>query len=237
MKSIINKIIAVEGLDKTGKSTFVSTFESVFNDLHLSQTHSLHVNTFPNTTAPIGQSIRAELASSIPNPNIVNSPNFLADMSHFWMEELFQLHFNNIGGENTTNSLNSVPVVGHRNYIFDRYFISTLAYQAFYNNSKADLEFIKSALLENKFIKMPTDLIMFNLPNATIIERTLADQNVGLTDINDTIDETVLDKRRMAYESAINFLKGTGVRVHWFEDSSLYQHDDLSKVLIGKIFR
>jgi len=237
MKSIINKIIVVEGLDKTGKTTFVSLFDTIYHGLNCNSNNILKKFSFPNEKTPIGKSIRDELSSSTPNLNIVNSPNFLSEMSHYWMQELFNLHFKNTVEQSTNNINNNISdSVGHINYIFDRYFISTLTYQAFYNNSKADLEFIKTALNTNKFIKMPTDIIMLDLPNSVIIERTLLDQAAELVDSNDTIDETILNKRRDAYKSAIKFLKGMGINIHWFEDVSLMDTEDLVKVLMGKIF-
>lgn len=233
---IINKIIVVEGLDKTGKSTFCNTFETVYKSLNGINTNPLKRNAFPNNNLPIGTSIRNELSAVIPNKNIINTPNFLADMAHFWMKELYNLHYTNTF-TNTQNNINQFSQETGINYIFDRYFISTLAYQAFYNNSKADLEFIKTALKVNGFIKIPTDLIMFDLPNAKIIERTLNDQSNGLVDNNDTLDESIINARRKAYKDSVNFLKGMGINVHWFEDVSLFETDDLVKILMGKIFR
>lgn len=237
MSTLIHKIIAVEGLDKTGKSTFVTAFDTIYHGMYGTSNTTLKKFSFPNITTPIGKSIRDELASSNPNPNIVNSPNFLSEMSHYWMQELFDLYLQNRAETtSSTNNINLVKNDHNVNYIFDRYFISTLAYQAFYNNSKADLDFIKTTLKENKFIKLPTDIIMLDLPNSIIIERTLADQETGDVDVNDTVDEDILNKRRDAYISAIKFLSNIGVRIHWFEDVSEFETDDLVKVLLGKIF-
>ena len=83
---------------------------------------------------------------------------------------------------------------------------------------------------------MPTDVIFFDLPNKEILKRTLIDQEAGLNDGNDTLDETVLDKRREAYQNSIKFLKGMGINIHYIEDSSANTMEDLSKLLIGKIF-
>ena len=233
---LINKIIVVEGLDKTGKSTFCDAFESIYNNMSVGiNKNQLKRFSFPNNSTPIGKKIRDELSSLNPDKNIINTPNFLADMAHYWMQELFNIHYiNNTQTQN--NNINAVSQETGINYIFDRYFISTLAYQAFYNNSKADLEFIKASLINNKFIKIPTDLIVFDLPNEKIIERTLIDQNNNLVDNNDTLDITILDARRKAYKDAINFLKGMGINIHWFEDVSIFETDDLVKVLMGKIF-
>ena len=233
----INKIIAVEGLDKTGKSTFCERFELIFNNMQGINSQELMRYSFPNINSPIGKRIRDELNSSSPNYDIVNTPNFLSEMSHFWMEELF----NNTKELKDSNSSKDYHIINtntiiNKNYIFDRYFISTLAYQAFLNNSKLDLEFIKTALTENKFLKLPTDIILLDLPNDIIIERTLVDQNMGNVDYNDTIDVDVINKRRDAYRSAINFLKGSGVNIHWFEDVSKFTTDDLVKILMGKIY-
>lgn len=233
---VVNKIIAVEGLDKTGKSTFCAAFESIFAGMYGINTNALKKFSFPNATTPIGKMIRDELATTNPDPTIVSTPNFLAEMSHFWMQELYNIHYSNTT-TSTTNNINKVVTPPSQiNYIFDRYFISTLAYQAFYNDSRADLEFIKTSLRTNAFIKMPTDLIVFDLPNDKIIERTLADQEAGINDINDTTDITILNARREAYKDAITFLKGMGIQIHWFEDVSVYSTDDLVKVLMGKIF-
>lgn len=236
MKTIINKVIAVEGLDKTGKSTFVNTFEAAFFGMYGTDGNTLKKFSFPNANLPIGKAIRDELESSVPNLDVVSSPFFLSDMSHYWMIELYNQHFKNIT-EQPTNNLVSNETIVTTNYIFDRYFISTLAYQAFYNNSKADLDFIKTVLKTNKFLKLPTDIIMLDLPNEIIIERTLADQDDDLVDSNDTTDEAILNKRREAYKSAISFLKHMGINIHWFEDISLFDTNDLARVLLGKIFR
>jgi len=238
MKKIINKIIAVEGLDKTGKSTFVDTFITEYNKMVNTPDFPIFKHSFPNANSPIGKMIRDELESLVPDPDIVSSPNFLAEMAHFWMTELFKIHYSNVTDDSTMRvGINKPIKVTTHNYIFDRYFISTLAYQAFYNDSLIDLEFIKSALNTNKFIKFPTDIIFLDLPNSIIIERTKADQAAGKTDSNDTLDEEVLDQRRDAYVKAFKFLKGTNVYVHWFEDVSLFTPEDLSKVLMGKIFK
>lgn len=237
MRKIINKIIAVEGLDKTGKSTLVDTFVIEYDAMLGTEHNVLVKSSFPNAETPIGNSIRLELESLTPDPNIVNSPNFLAEMAHYWMNELYSIHFNNTNDTETTNSINKTQSVKTINYMFDRYFISTLAYQAFFNNSQTDLEFIKTVLKTNKFVKIPTDIIMLDLPNSIIIERTETDQENGETDSNDTIDEDVLNSRRAAYVKAIKFLKGMDVRIHWFEDVSLFSTEDLTKVLMGKIFR
>ena len=234
---IINKIIAVEGLDKTGKSTFCDTFEMVFSQMQGINSQQLKKFSFPNATTPIGKTIRDELNSSNPNTDIVNTPNFLSEMSHYWMQELFNnTALTKQNEANTNNQIVNTNIINNTNYIFDRYFISTLAYQAFYNNSKIDLEFIKTALNNNSFIKMPTDIIFMDLPNDKILERTIIDQENGNIDINDTLDIEVIEKRREAYFKALNFLKGNGATIHWFEDVSLFTPSDLSKVLMGKIF-
>lgn len=234
---IINKIIAVEGLDKTGKSTFCDRFEMIFSAMYGINSQELVRQSFPNAASPIGKMIRDQLSSSSPDQKIVSTPNFLSEMSHYWSNELFT---NTMDTKDTKTSKDhhivNTNVLVNKNYLFDRYFISTLAYQAFYNNSRTDLEFIKFSLENNKFIKLPTDIILFDLPNDKIIERTLADQNNGDTDHNDTINVDIINKRREAYKQAVNFFVGSGVRVHWFEDVSLYNTDDLVKVLMGKIF-
>jgi len=235
---IINKIIAVEGLDKTGKSTFCDAFEMVFSQMMGINKQKLKRFSFPNASTPIGKTIRDELNSSNPDKDIVSTPNFLSEMSHYWMQELFKnreiINKNNI---NTNNQIVNTNLLNKTNYIFDRYFISTLAYQAFYNNSRVDLEFIKTALNTNSFIKMPTDIIFMDIPNDKILERTIADQKNGNTDSNDTLDMDIIDKRRDAYIKSLNFIKGNGVNIHWFEDTSVYKPSDLSKVLMGKIFQ
>ena len=235
---ILNKIIAVEGLDKTGKSTFCNAFEAVFAKMEgINGSDEIIKHSFPNITSPIGKKIRDELNSSSPNLDIVNTPNFLSEMSHYWMEEVYNNAVMNISTQNTKNHhIVNTNSIEKRNYIFDRYFISTLAYQAFFNNSRTDLEFIKAALENNNFLKLPTDIIMLDLPNSVIIERTLKDKEAGDTDFNDTIDEELINKRREAYKSAVKFFKGSGVNIHWFEDVSQYSTDDLVKVLMGKIF-
>jgi thymidylate kinase len=237
MTTQINKIIAVEGLDKTGKTTFVEEFDATYHSLFGSTINELKKFSFPNALTPIGKSIRDELNSVIPNKSIVNTPNFLAEMSHYWLVELFEQHYENSIEKPSNNINKEVVQVKSRNYIFDRYFISTLAYQAFYNNSKADLDFIKTSLNNNKFIKFPTDIILLDLPNSIIIERTLADKESGIIDANDTTDELILNKRREAYISAIKFLKGAGINIHWFEDVSKIDTGDLVRVLMGKIFQ
>jgi thymidylate kinase len=233
----INKIIAVEGLDKTGKSTFCDRFEMIFDNMQGINSQEIFRYSFPNAVSPIGKKIRDELNSSTPNPDIVNTPNFLSEMSHFWMEELFNntQELKDTASSKEHHIVNTNTII-NKNYIFDRYFISTLAYQAFYENSRTDLEFIKTAINNNKFLKLPTDIILLDLPNDKIIERTLADQASGDNDANDTIDEEILNKRRDAFKNAINFFKGSGVNIHWFEDVSQYTTDDLVKVLMGKIF-
>jgi len=233
---IINKIIAVEGLDKTGKSSFCDSFEMVWNQIQGTNGKKLNRFSFPNPSTPIGAIIRNELNSSNPDSSIVNTPNFLSEMSHYWMNELF-LNTKLINDNNSNNyQIVNTNIINESNYLFDRYFISTLAYQAFYNNSRTDLEFIKVALNTNKFIKMPTDIIFLDLPNDLIIERTESDIKNGLVDSNDTLDIEILNKRRDAYFKSLEFLKGSGVNIHWFEDVSLYKPEDLSRVLLGKIF-
>ena len=234
---VINKIIAVEGLDKTGKSTFCKAFEMAYSQMNGINTQKLEVMSFPNITTPIGHSIRTELKSNTPNPDIVNTPSFLSEMSHYWMQQLFNNTKSSINEtQNTNNQIINTDIISTKNYLFDRYFISTLAYQAFYNNSQLDLDFIKTALNVNKFIKLPSDIIFLDLPNDIILERTIADQKKGLTDKNDTLDLKIIEKRREAYFKSIEFLKGNGINIHWFEDSSLNTPEDLSKVLLGKIF-
>lgn len=234
---VINKIIAVEGLDKTGKSTFCRAFEAVYLEMNGINNQSLKKHSFPNVTSPIGKVIRTELASNNPDKSIINTPNFLAEMSHYWMQELFNNAEMIQADAITRNSaIMQDKKINYSNYLFDRYFISTLAYQAFYNNSKVDLEFIKTALKVNGFLKMPTDIIFLDLPNDEILRRTLADQQNGLNDGNDTLDEGVLNERREAFIKAMNFLNNNGINIHWFEDSSIQTPEDLSKVLMGKIF-
>ena len=72
---IIDKIIAVEGLDKTGKSTFCNSFETIFTQMVGINNNKIKKFSFPNISTPIGKSIRAELASSNPDKNIVNTQN------------------------------------------------------------------------------------------------------------------------------------------------------------------
>ena len=88
----------------------------------------------------------------------------------------------------------------------------------------------------NNFIKMPTDLIILDIPNEKIIERTLLDEQNGLNDTNDTTNVDILNARREAFKKSVNFLKGMGINIHWFEDVSMYSTDDLVKVMMGKIF-
>ena len=238
VKTIIDKIIVVEGLDKTGKSTFVNIFENEYYHLNGEKQDKLKKFSFPNNTTPIGNMIRNELLSSNPDQDKVSTPNFLAEMSHFWMVELYNQHCKNAIYQNTTNNINtSTPQIPTTSYIFDRYFISTMAYQAFYNNSFADLDFIKTSLNNNKFIKLPTDVIFLDMPNEVIIQRTLEDAKNGLTDFNDTTDVGILNKRRKAYIDSIKFLKGMHIDFHWFEDVSGLDYNDLAKVLLGKIFK
>lgn len=233
----INKIIAVEGLDKTGKSTFCNTFETIYSNMKGINSEELLKYSFPNINSPIGKRIRDELNSENPNLNIVNTPNFLSEMNHFWMEELFNnTKIINDTVTNKNNNIVNTNIISSKNYIFDRYFISTLAYQAFLNNSKLDLDFIKTAINTNKFLKLPTDIILLDLPNKIIIERTLADQALGENDINDTIDEKIINLRRDAYSQAIKFFNGLNINIHWFEDVSQYSTDDLVKILMGRIF-
>lgn len=233
----INKIIVVEGLDKTGKSTFCRAFEGVYSTLNGLNIEELKIHSFPNVNSPIGKSIRNELTTATPDPSIVNTPNFLSEMSHYWMEELYE---NAIITNNGAAQQNTIEIPanlhGNMNYLFDRYFISTLAYQAFYNNSRTDLDFIKTALKINAFIKVPTDIIFLDLPNEEILRRTVADQENGLNDANDTVDITILEKRREAYINAMNFLKNHGVNTHYIKDAAELSPEDLSKILIGKIF-
>lgn len=234
---VINKIIVVEGLDKTGKSTFCNEFERIYTSMQGINNDLLTKFSFPNATTPIGSRIRNELNTPTPNPDIVNTPNFLAEMSHFWMEELYKnTQITKLDETKKNNHITKDKKVNNHNYLFDRYFISTLAYQAFYNNSEVDLDFITTALKNNKFLKLPTDIIFLDLPNAEILKRTINDQQNNLTDTNDTLDENIINKRREAYFKALNFFKGTGVKVHWFEDVSMYSTEDLVKVLFGKIF-
>lgn len=231
----INKIIAVEGLDKTGKSTFCNAFEGVYVTLSGLSKDVLHHTSFPNINSPIGAMIRNELNAAVPNQEVINSANFLAEMSHYWMLELYN---NAMASNPAAQNNNIVPVDpnGQMNYLFDRYFISTLAYQAFYNNNRTDLDFIKTALRVGGFLKLPTDIIFLDLPNDEIIRRTLADQEAGDNDSNDTIDVEILNKRRKAFQDALKFLKTHGINIHYITDAAELSPEDLSKILIGKIF-
>ena len=236
---IINKIIAVEGLDKTGKSTFCDNFELIYNSLNNRNTNAgvLKKHNFPSSLSPIGKQIRNELNSLNPDKTIISTPSFLSEMNHFWMMELFQNHKLTKEVETIENNkINKVKKPNTISYIFDRYYISTIAYQAFYNNSQVDLDFIKTSLKINNFLKPPTDIIFLDLPNEIILERTITDQENNSNDSNDTLDEAVINKRRDAYKQALNFLKGTNINIHWFEDISKINQDDLIKILMGKIF-
>jgi thymidylate kinase len=232
---LINKIIAVEGLDKTGKSTFCNAFESVYSTMNGINTQSLKKYSFPNVTSPIGNTIRTELSTTNPSSDIVSTPNFLSEMSHYWSIELFN-NTKDTATPITNNQIIPDQNLNEVNYLFDRYFISTIAYQAFFNNSKIDLEFIKTSLNVNKFLKIPTDIIFFDLPNKEILKRTLIDQEAGLYDGNDTLDESILDRRREAYQNSISFLKGMGINIHYIDDSSANSMEDLARILIGRIF-
>jgi len=229
---VIDKIIAVEGLDKTGKSTFCDTFERLFSSMYGIENRTLVKYAFPNDNDPIGKEIKYQLTLATPDPDIVSTPNFLSEMSHFWKNQLFKNYQTTIPNE----SLIQPEITNNVTYLFDRYFISTLAYQAFINNSKVDLEFIKYAINHDSFIKIPSDIIFLDLPNEKIIERTLADEEAGLNDTNDTLDPTVLDMRRDAYLKSLEFLKPLGINVISIEDVSLYSVDDLVKVLMGKLY-
>lgn len=235
----IDRIIAVEGLDKTGKSTFIDAFYTSFTSLfETSEAYKLKQYAFPNKNSPIGKIIREELNATEPNKDIISSPFFLSEMNHFWQIEVFEQHKNN---SNFTGKSNSIKGDNEKytnvSYLFDRYFISTLAYQAFYNDSKIDLEFIKYALNKNEFLKIPTDIILLDAPNKIIIERTLKDKENGLNDSSDTIDEDVLNKRREAFHSALKFMSGSGIRIHSFEDTSKFDPFDMAKILLGKIYQ
>ena len=222
LNTSINKIVVVEGLDKTGKSTFINVLDTAYTK-KFGSSENLTKFSFPNKTTPIGKSIRDELEKEHPNNEVVGSPNFLSEMVHYWMREIFNQDYKN-ANQNI------------KNYLFDRYFISTMAYQAFYNDSNADLDFIKRAVEENKFLKIPTDLIMLDLPNRIIIERTLNDEKNNLVDAHDTKDVNILDKRREAYQKAVGLLVDWGVKIHWFSDVSVYDTRELADDLIGKIF-
>jgi thymidylate kinase len=222
VESVINKIVVVEGLDKTGKSTFVNVMESVYLD-KFKTSNNLTKFSFPNRTTPIGKSIRDELDKEHPDSNVISSPNFLAEMVHYWMREIFNHDFKNNTGDK-------------KNYIFDRYFISTMAYQAFYNESVADLNFIKLAIKNNSFLKVPTDLIMLDLPNSIIIERTLKDEKNNLVDAHDTKEINVLDKIRRANQQTVGWLEELVVKIHWFCVVCVYDTNELAKELVGNIF-
>ncbi len=213
--------MVVEGLDKTGKSTFTNLIGETYNKM-LNRDDLVRFS-FPNKTTPIGKSIRNELEAEKPNHSVISAPNFIAEMVHFWMKEIYELDFVNRG---------SVT----KNYLFDRYFISTLAYQAFYNDSVANMDFIEEAIGMNKFLKLPTDLIVLDLPNEIIIERTLNDEKHNLVDAHDTKDITILNKRRNAYRKAVDSLDGLGINIRWYDDISLYDTNDLAKELVEKIF-
>lgn len=207
------KIVVVEGLDKTGKSTFVNIVENTYCEII---GNGLTKFSFPNKSTPIGSLIRKELESGTNNKNILSCPNFICEMIHFWMnEEYFE--------KNT-------------HYIFDRYFISTMAYQAFYNDSEKDLEFIKNAIKSNRFLRLPTDVIMFDLPNDIIIERTLLDTKNNLIDGNDTIDVSILNRRREAYKKSIDIVANMGVNIHLFDDVSLLDTTSTAKKMVEKLF-
>ena len=222
LNTSINKIVVVEGLDKTGKSTFINVLDGAYTK-KFGSNENLTKFSFPNKTTPIGKSIRDELEKDHPNTEIVGTPNFLSEMVHYWMCEIFKQDY-----KNASKNI--------KNYLFDRYFISTMAYQAFYNDSKNDLDFIKRAINENKFLMIPTDLIMLDLPNKIIIERTLKDEQNNLVDAHDTKDVNILDKRRDAYQKTVGLLTTLGVKIHWFSDVSVYDTKELADDLIGKIF-
>lgn len=222
MKSTINKIITVEGLDKTGKSTFVNAFNDNYK-IFIDDGSNLKTFSFPNKNTPIGNTIRNELAKDNPNTDVISSSNFLSEMTHFWMNEIYNLNFKN-------------PNKNKTNYIFDRYFISTLAYQGFYKNNTDDIEFIKYILSNNWVLKLPTDIIMFDLPNEIIIERTINDKNNNLVDAHDTTDESIINKRRDAYKKAADVLDMYGITIHWIDDVSVYETHELVSKLIKGIF-
>lgn len=219
--SSIKKIVVVEGLDKTGKSTFSNIFADIYNR---SFSDALVKFSFPNKTSPIGKSIRDELESDEPNLDIISAPNFIAEMTHYWMKEIYNHDYN------TTKKSN-------RNYLFDRYFVSTLAYQAFYYDNENNLNFIKDTIKNNTFLKIPTDLIVLNLPNSIIIERTLKDEQTNMVDAHDTKDESILNKRRDAYKKAVDVMNDFNINIHWIDNVSNYDTSILAAELVGKIFQ
>ena len=221
MKLNVNKIVVLEGLDKTGKSTFSNILKKAY--LEKNSNEKLISHSFPNTNSPIGNIIRNELGKQNPNNNIVSTPNFLTEMVHFWMHEIYT----NVKKNNT-----------HRlNYIFDRYFVSTLVYQAFYNNSDIDLEFITHMILSNPIIKIPTDIIILDAPNEIILQRTLKDKEDNLVDTNDTTDLCILNKRRECYRKTVDILVNMGITIHWIENVHTHDLNQLGCELIEKIFK
>lgn len=221
MNSSIQKIIVIEGLDKTGKSTFSNIFSNAYSQKF---SDDLVRFSFPNKTTPIGRSIRNELESEKPDLDVVSAPNFIAEMIHYWMKEIYKYEY-------TQHQKTNV------NYLFDRYFISTLAYQAFYYDNMDNLNFIKDSIKNNKFLKIPTDLIVLNLPNSIIIERTIKDEKTNQVDAHDTKDESILNKRREAYKYAVDVMYDYGTNIHWVDDVSLYDSNTLAIDLLGKIFQ
>jgi thymidylate kinase len=230
------KIIVIEGLDKVGKSTFCSKFKLNFDNLTKSKNNQiLNMVMFPTNNLPIGIKIRNELKNDFPNKDFLTPSYFLADISHFWMNEIL-----NVMNENNTNQSNKIFKKANStiyyNYLIDRYFISTLAYQAFYENNLTNLIFIKDALNNNRFIKIPSDIIFLDIPNDIIIERIKKDQEKNLNDSNDTTDIEILNKRRDAYKKALDYINEMGINIHFIENAHNYDYDELSTMLIGKIF-
>jgi len=226
---IINRIIAVEGLDRVGKSTFIKDFIEFYNKSAI--TENLKSYKFPNEENPIGFEIRSELENG--NKTIISdSPvYFLTEMSLYWNKELYENYENKIKNENSSNIINE-DKPNYVNYIFDRYVLSTLAYQAYTKNNKINLEYIKYFLNNNQMIKLPTHLIFLDAPNNVIIERTKNDTQ----DSNDTIDEELINKRRNAYKKSIELLKRYIRKIIYIDDVTKYSNEELVSYIFGKIF-
>jgi len=225
-KSIINKIIAVEGVDKVGKSTFCNIFKNKFEQLNTN--NSITNYHFPNSNSIIGTTITKLLMEA---PSKLNSSIFLSEMNQFWSDEIW-------ANQNSIHNNTSIikPISTTKNYIFDRYLASTLAYNAFVNNNKNELNFIKTAILNNKFLKLPTDIIFLDCPTNIIIDRTNIDQKNDLNDLNDTIDPNLINQRREALINSIKYLKSAGTTIHIIDNAHSQNYEDLANILIGKIF-
>jgi len=228
-RMLLNKFIIIEGLDKDFNASFIESFERNYNNLEGLNKNILKIYSFPNINNPIGLSIINEQKLTNPNNDILNLINYLTEMSWFWANEMYQ------NQQNIVKNLNSDSIQNDKkqniiNYIINSYYITTIAMEAYYVDSRSNLEFIKFYINNHSSLKTPTDLIFLDIPTQKLIEKNLNDDNSMEVDVDK------INKKRECYYKALDFLKPLGIKYHIIEDITKYNIEQLCNLMIGNIF-